>query len=81
MPYYDYRSDDGETITKSHPLADAKPDEIVEDGIVYRRVYYPLGVIYNCLGFYTTDHGLSNLDKNQQAIEKWKRENLRGPGT
>lgn len=71
MAQYDYQSDDGEIVTIERSIHETPvPYFRSAEDKVYRRVFHPLGIVYNTMGFYKTD--------SADSIEQWRRENMKG---
>ncbi len=72
MPAYDYKSDDGEVVTIQRSIHETPVAHFrsAETGKEYHRLFHPLGIVYNAMGFYKTD--------SADSIEQWRRENMKG---
>jgi predicted nucleic acid-binding Zn ribbon protein len=65
---YRYQAPNGAIAEHTQSMVQPIPESILRDGIVHTRIFDIPGVIYKCMGFYSTD--------NASSIEQWRRENL-----
>jgi predicted nucleic acid-binding Zn ribbon protein len=65
---YEYISNSGTIIERTYAMRDAIPPQVEQGGVVYRRHYRPVGVIYRGYGFKVTD--------SYDSVTRWQREQL-----
>ncbi|MGH2918101.1 MAG: FmdB family zinc ribbon protein [Solirubrobacteraceae bacterium] len=69
MPFYEYRRPDGTTIEVMQKMSDPPLTEDPETGVPLQRVFHPIAVHFKGKGFYNTDYGTKNRQREQAAAE------------
>ncbi|MDQ3675801.1 MAG: hypothetical protein M3401_03205 [Actinomycetota bacterium] len=72
MPFYEYRRPDGSTLEVMQKMSDPPLTEDPETGVPLQRVFHPIAVHFKGKGFYNTDYGTKNRQREQAAQESAK---------
>src|SRR3954463_10919031 len=63
MPVYEYRCDNGHTFEVMQRMADDPVETCEECGAPVQRVFHPVAVHFKGKGFYNTDYGTKNRQR------------------
>ncbi len=69
MPFYEYRRPDGTTIEVMQKMSDPPLTEDPETGVPLERVFHPIAVHFKGKGFYNTDYGTKNRQREKAESE------------
>ena len=69
MPIYEYRRPDGTTFEVQQPFSDEALTVDPDTGVPVERVFHPPAVHFKGKGFYNTDYGTRNRQR-ETAAEK-----------
>jgi predicted nucleic acid-binding Zn ribbon protein len=67
VPFYEYRRPDGSTIEVMQKMTDPPLVEDPETGVPLERVFHPIAVHFKGKGFYNTDYGTRNRQREKAA--------------
>jgi putative FmdB family regulatory protein len=70
MPIYEYRRPDGTTFELQQSFSDEPLKVDPETGVPVERVLHPPAVHFKGKGFYNTDYGTRNRERETAAAEK-----------
>jgi len=73
VPFYEYRRPDGTTLEVMQKMSDPPLAEDPESGVPLQRVFHPIAVHFKGKGFYNTDYGTRNRQREQAAEEGAKK--------
>jgi predicted nucleic acid-binding Zn ribbon protein len=65
VPFYEYRRPDGTTIEVMQKMTDPPLTEDPETGVPLERVFHPIAVHFKGKGFYNTDYGTRNRQREK----------------
>ena len=80
MPFYEYRRPDGTTLEVMQKMSDPPLTEDPETGVPLERIFHPIAVHFKGKGFYNTDYGTKNRQREKAAEEGSKSESGSGDG-
>ena len=69
MPFYEYRRPDGTTLEVMQKMSDPPLTEDPETGVPLARIFHPIAVHFKGKGFYNTDYGTKNRQREKAAEE------------
>ena len=73
VPFYEYRRPDGTTLEVMQKMSDPPLTVDPETGVPLARVFHPIAVHFKGKGFYNTDYGTRNRQREQAAEEGSKK--------
>ncbi len=73
MPFYEYRRPDGTILEVMQKMSDPPLTEDPESGVPLQRVFHPIAVHFKGKGFYNTDYGTKNRQREKAADESAKK--------
>ena len=80
VPFYEYRRPDGTTLEVMQKMSDPPLSEDPETGVALERIFHPIAVHFKGKGFYNTDYGTKNRQREKAAEEGSKSESGSGDG-
>jgi putative FmdB family regulatory protein len=81
MPIYEYRRPDGTTFEIQQSFSDETLTEDPETGVAVERVLHAPAVHFKGKGFYNTDYGTRNRQRETAAAESSKKESSSEKGS
>jgi predicted nucleic acid-binding Zn ribbon protein len=69
VPFYEYRRPDGTILEVMQKMSDPPLTEDPETGVPLQRVFHPIAVHFKGKGFYNTDYGTKNRQREKAAEE------------
>ncbi len=69
VPFYEYRRPDGTTIEVMQKMSDPPLTHDPDTGDPVERVFHPIAVHFKGKGFYNTDYGTKNRQREKTAEE------------
>jgi len=69
VPFYEYRRPDGTTLEVMQKMSDPPLTEDPETGVPLARIFHPIAVHFKGKGFYNTDYGTKNRQREKAAEE------------
>jgi predicted nucleic acid-binding Zn ribbon protein len=69
VPFYEYRRPDGTILEVMQKMSDPPLTEDPETGVALQRVFHPIAVHFKGKGFYNTDYGTKNRQREKAAEE------------
>jgi len=73
VPFYEYRRPDGTILEVMQKMSDPPLTEDPETGVALQRVFHPIAVHFKGKGFYNTDYGTKNRQREKAAEEGSKK--------
>jgi predicted nucleic acid-binding Zn ribbon protein len=73
VPFYEYRRPDGTTLEVMQKMSDPPLTEDPETGVPLERIFHPIAVHFKGKGFYNTDYGTKNRQREKAAEEGSKK--------
>ena len=73
MPFYEYRRPDGTTLEVMQKMSDPPLTADPETGVPLERIFHPIAVHFKGKGFYNTDYGTKNRQREKSAEEGSKK--------
>jgi predicted nucleic acid-binding Zn ribbon protein len=73
VPFYEYRRPDGTILEVMQKMSDPPLTEDPETGVPLQRVFHPIAVHFKGKGFYNTDYGTKNRQREKAADESAKK--------
>ena len=70
VPFYEYRRADGTTFEVMQKMSDRQLTEDPETGEPVQRVFHPIAVHFKGKGFYNTDYGTKNRQRETAAQQE-----------
>jgi len=67
VPFYEYRRPDGTILEVMQKMTDPPLAEDPETGVPLQRVFHPIAVHFKGKGFYNTDYGTRNRQRETAA--------------
>ena len=82
VPFYEYRRQDGTTFEVMQSMSEPQLTEDPETGEPVQRVFHPIAVHFKGKGFYNTDYGTRNRQRetaaNQEGTSKAEKKDAKG---
>jgi predicted nucleic acid-binding Zn ribbon protein len=73
VPFYEYRRPDGTILEVMQKMSDPPLTEDPDTGVPLQRVFHPIAVHFKGKGFYNTDYGTKNRQREKAADESAKK--------
>jgi len=73
VPFYEYRRPDGTILEVMQKMTDPPMTEDPETGVPLERVFHPIAVHFKGKGFYNTDYGTRNRQRENAKTEEGKK--------
>jgi predicted nucleic acid-binding Zn ribbon protein len=73
VPFYEYKRPDGTILEVMQKMSDPPLTEDPETGVPLQRVFHPIAVHFKGKGFYNTDYGTKNRQREKAADESAKK--------
>jgi predicted nucleic acid-binding Zn ribbon protein len=73
VPFYEYRRPDGTILEVMQKMTDPPMTEDPETGVPLERVFHPIAVHFKGKGFYNTDYGTRNRQRENAKSEEGKK--------
>jgi predicted nucleic acid-binding Zn ribbon protein len=73
VPFYEYRRPDGTILEVMQKMTDPPLAEDPETGVPLERVFHPIAVHFKGKGFYNTDYGTRNRQRENAKSEEGKK--------
>jgi len=73
VPFYEYRRPDGTILEVMQKMSDPPLTEDPDTGVPLQRVFHPIAVHFKGKGFYNTDYGTKNRQREKAAEEGAKK--------
>jgi predicted nucleic acid-binding Zn ribbon protein len=73
VPFYEYRRPDGTTLEVMQKMSDPPLTQDPETGVPLERIFHPIAVHFKGKGFYNTDYGTKNRQREKAAEEGSKK--------
>ncbi|MDX6689385.1 MAG: hypothetical protein QOG15_842 [Solirubrobacteraceae bacterium] len=73
VPFYEYKRPDGTILEVMQKMSDPPLTEDPETGVPLQRVFHPIAVHFKGKGFYNTDYGTKNRQREKAAEEGAKK--------
>jgi len=72
VPFYEYRRPDGTILEVMQKMTDPPLTQDPETGVPLERIFHPIAVHFKGKGFYNTDYGTRNRQRENAKSEETK---------
>ncbi len=74
VPFYEYRRPDGTILEVMQKMTDPPLTQDPESGVPLERIFHPIAVHFKGKGFYNTDYGTRNRQRENAKSEETKKQ-------